>query len=187
MITTTVNINKQLDKEYSHLFDIADKLINSIINIINNPPAVVNGAFSNEDDDNIQYYEIDTETSCVLKTPFKIQLDDVIRLDNKTDNTQYEITQETVNSITELLNNRNQYEGLFDGTEGTENPNIQINSLAEYFGVLDVLYKIHPRFIRLPLNEGYYIIDANTRTITPGSSTPTFAVRGDHVAETIYF
>lgn len=157
MITTTLNVDTQLDKEYTHLFDLADKLINKIIEIK------------------------DTKTP-----PFKLQLEDIERLDGTTDNTEYIITQDTLDSINSLITGAKGglYEGLFTDADAT---NIKIDSLAEYFGVLEVLYNIHPRFIRLPLDEAFYTINANERTIIPSQNSPKFAVKGDHVAETIYF
>lgn len=97
---------------------------------------------------------------------------------------KYKVPVDTVKDLQTIASKKDSdYKYLYDATD----EKIQINSLSEYFSVIAVLGAIHPRFIRLPLDEGLYTIDASTRTITPPATAPQFAVKGDHVAETIYF
>lgn len=65
----------------------------------------------------------------------------------------------------------------------------QISSLNEYFSVIEDLANEDPKFTMLPLDEEPFFIDANSRVINPSPSFPrnVVGVRGDQVAEIIYF
>lgn len=64
-----------------------------------------------------------------------------------------------------------------------------ISSLNEYFSVIEDLANEDPKFTVLPLDEEPFFIDANSREIQPSPSFPknVVGVRGDQVAEIIYF
>ena len=179
MITTTVNVNDILDQKYKNLFTLADILINKIIVMqiqIDDDTKKTIAEFDNSDvealNDNKEY------------DSFQLSAEENEQLGNQDyDNTYYRITGSTLKELFKLLKSKNDYKGLF--IEDTNK--IEINSLAEYFGVLGILKNIHTRFIRLPLDEDYYFINANDRTINPDSETPRFVVKGDNSAETLYF
>lgn len=102
-------------------------------------------------------------------------------------NTYYYLNENIKNELNTILDvaNAKNYPGLFEG-EGT-NRQVKINSLGEYFSVLGTLTSIHPRFGRIPLDEGLFVINTNTRTIQSPTGNFVYAVKGDHMAETIYF
>ena len=64
-----------------------------------------------------------------------------------------------------------------------------INSLEEYFGILEVLASINTNFQIMPLyaDEEPFRIEANERKIKIPSNKNVYAVKGDHYAETIFF
>lgn len=64
-----------------------------------------------------------------------------------------------------------------------------ISTLEEYFSYIADLRAINKRFTILPLDEEYFLIDANTRTIEIPKEFKNsgIAVQGDEVAEIIYF
>ena len=67
------------------------------------------------------------------------------------------------------------------------NTDIDVDSLGEYFSMLEYLKEIHPRFLRLPIDEDLFKIDANTRIIELPKNNYVYAVLGDKNAETVYF
>lgn len=95
-----------------------------------------------------------------------------------TDNNQvyYEINDSLKDRINEIT----------DSDIATED-GINIDSLGEYFSILEILQDIHPRFLRLPIDEDLFVIDANTRQIAFPQNDYVYAVLGDKNAETIYF
>lgn len=64
-----------------------------------------------------------------------------------------------------------------------------INSLEEYFSILEVLASINTNFQIMPLyaDEEPFKIEANERKIKIPSNKNVYAVKGDHYAETIFF
>ncbi len=177
MITTNIDI--ELTDNYDRLFKLADTIVNNIIDEIDEE-------FPNWDTIKNENFDENKDYGFVKNDKLKNE-------DDTTDNTLYHVTGKTLKALAELLDNKENYSGLFDSinteedTEENNDNHIRINSLAEYFGVLKILGNIHPRFIRLPLDENYYSINANERTIIPMNNTPRFAVKGDHSAEVIYF
>jgi hypothetical protein len=95
-----------------------------------------------------------------------------------TDNNQvyYEINDSLKDRINEIT----------DSDIATED-GINIDSLGEYFSILEILKDIHPRFLRLPIDEDLFVINANTRQIAFPQNDYVYAVLGDKNAETIYF
>lgn len=64
-----------------------------------------------------------------------------------------------------------------------------IYDLQSYFSKIEELMAIDPKYTILPLDEDYFEIDANSRKITVPQSFRTngIAVKGDQVAEIVYF
>ena len=100
----------------------------------------------------------------------------------KGDGAKYTLSEET--ELSQYLNNipDDDRDYLIDG-----DGNIQINSLIEYFSFLKFLGELHPRFIRLPLDESLFEINLNQRLITIPSGNNVYAVTNDDHAETVYF
>lgn len=65
----------------------------------------------------------------------------------------------------------------------------EIFDLEGYFSVIEELVGIDKKYTILPLDEDYFEIDANTRTITvpAGFKKNGIAVQGDEIAEIVYF
>jgi len=83
-----------------------------------------------------------------------------------------------------------------DYLQDTVGEDFLIGSLNEYFGYLEDLVKLSDDddtnrfFVRLPLDEDFFVIDANSRTVTvPNSSFGRYGVgvQGDEMAEVVYF
>lgn len=73
--------------------------------------------------------------------------------------------------------------------EGEETP-LLITSLNDLFSYMKELRALKPQYTRLPLDEPYFEINANTRMIDIPegfSKTGAFSVEGDEIAESIYF
>ena len=104
--------------------------------------------------------------------------------------------------------NADKYNLLFDKASKAliENPpenreeefseDFAITTLNEYFAYLEDLGKISDNedisrfFVRLPLDEDFFEIDANSRTVkVPNSSFGRYGVgvQGDELAEVVYF
>lgn len=80
------------------------------------------------------------------------------------------------------------YISLFE--EIAERGGPKIENLEQFFGNIQEIAQIDEKFLRLPLDEPMFEINANTRKIDV-DSTPFkangVAVQGDHLAETIFF
>jgi hypothetical protein len=75
-------------------------------------------------------------------------------------------------------------------------PSSGINTLNEYFQNIEALSELaigsgrtgsDPYFLRLPLDEPYFEINANTRGITVPGELSQIAVVGDKLAEIVFF
>ena len=107
---------------------------------------------------------------------------------------QYQIL---FDKATEQLNNHSEDWWTSESNESFEN--ISITTLDEYFSHLEDLARLHDdhfgdhtsleQFLRLPLDEDVFEIDANSRTITvPASFAKNgISVQGDEIAEILYF
>ena len=175
MITKQYTTDKNINDAYMKLFSEANQILNKIID---NPKLTS----VQLDDSNIQY-PIDAS---ILESVKKIVNPCEKPNNPETGETEYTVRTDDVKKV---------YPGLFDietvTPEGSETSttvaNININSLSEYFAVLGVLSKIHPKFGRIPLDESFFTIDLNTRSIKAPKSNFVYAVKGDHRAETLYF
>lgn len=130
-----------------------------------------------------QYEDLFERVSRVLTGLNKSGSGEYIDNDNeKGDGAKYTLSEET--ELSQYLANipEDDQKYLIDG-----DGNIQINSLIEYFSFLKFLGELHPRFIRLPLDESLFEINLNQRLITIPSGNNVYAVTNDDHAETVYF
>ena len=83
-----------------------------------------------------------------------------------------------------------EYMSLFEEIYEKSNHAIKVNSLEQFFGSIQEIAALDRKFLRLPLDEPMFAIDANTRKINV-DATPFKAnglsVQGDHFAETVFF
>ena len=91
--------------------------------------------------------------------------------------------------------NANKYTALFGKAtsalraSGEITEEWSITDLESYFSVIEQLINIDTKYTILPLDENYFMIDANSRTITVPADFKRngIAVQGDEVAEIVYF
>lgn len=83
-----------------------------------------------------------------------------------------------------------EYFDLFAEIEAKSNGSIKVNNLEDFFGNIQEIAALDESFLRLPLDEPMFEIDANSRKINV-ETTPFKAnglsVQGDHLAETVFF
>ena len=91
--------------------------------------------------------------------------------------------------ITKTLNLDSAYQDLFDEVREKSNGEINVNNLEAFFGSIVEIGKLDPKFLRLPLDEPMFEIDANSRKITVPSEFRSngVSVQNDHLAELIFF
>lgn len=91
--------------------------------------------------------------------------------------------------ITKTLNLDSAYQELFDEVREKSNGAINVNNLEAFFGSITEIAALDSKFLRLPLDEPLFEIDANTRKINiPAEFKSNGAsVQGDHLAEVIFF
>ena len=91
--------------------------------------------------------------------------------------------------ITKTVNLDSAYDSLFEEIKAKSNGEIDIKNIEGFFGNIEEIKEIDEKFLRLPLDEPMFEIDANTRKI----EVPTdfrangISVQGDHLAETVFF
>lgn len=92
--------------------------------------------------------------------------------------------------ITKTTNLDSQYMDLFAEIAEKSNNVIVVRNLEEFFGSIQEIAALDSKFLRLPLDEPMFEIDANSRKINV-DATPFKAnglsVQGDHLAETVFF
>ena len=92
--------------------------------------------------------------------------------------------------ITKTTNLDAQYMDLFEEIYEKSNHNIKVDTLEQFFGSIQEIAALDDKFLRLPLDEPMFEIDANSRKINV-DATPFKAnglsVQGDHLAETVFF
>lgn len=84
---------------------------------------------------------------------------------------------------------KNAYRDLYEAIDKASEGAIQIDNLESFFGNIQEIAKLDTKFLRLPLDEPLFEINANSRKITIPSDFVSngLSVQGDHLAETIYF
>ena len=91
--------------------------------------------------------------------------------------------------ITKTINLDNKYQSLYDEIREKSNGAIDINNIEQFFGNIIEIAQLDKKFLRLPLDEPIFEIDANTRVISVPSEFRSngLSVQGDHLAETVFF
>ena len=91
--------------------------------------------------------------------------------------------------ITKTLNLDSAYAELFDEIREKSNGAIDINNVEGFFGNIIEISALDKKYLRLPLDEPLFAIDANSRKITVPDEFKSngLSVQGDHLAETVYF
>ena len=82
------------------------------------------------------------------------------------------------------------YEEIAKASKAELNKELNITSLESFFGNISTIKKLsNGKFLRLPLDEPLFEIDANSRKITIPTDFASngLSVQGDHLAETIFF
>ncbi len=92
--------------------------------------------------------------------------------------------------ITKTTNLDSQYTSLFEEIADRSQGSIKVENLEQFFGSIQEIADLDPKYLRLPLDEPMFEIDANSRKINV-DATPFKAnglsVQGDHLAETVFF
>lgn len=92
--------------------------------------------------------------------------------------------------ITKTIGLGSEYTDLYAEIKAASGDTIIVNSLEEFFmNITKIAALENGKFLRLPLDEPMFVIDANTRKISIPTdfSTNGLSVQGDHLAETIFF
>lgn len=91
--------------------------------------------------------------------------------------------------ITKTLNLDEAYQELFDEVRVKSNGAIDVDNLDAFYGSIEEIAAVDPKFLRLPLDEPLFEIDANTRKITVPAEFKAngVSVQKDHLAEVIFF
>ena len=91
--------------------------------------------------------------------------------------------------ITKTLNLDDAYQELFDEVRVKSNGAIDVDNLDAFYGSIEEIAALDPKFLRLPLDEPLFEIDANTRKITVPAEFKSngVSVQKDHLAEVIFF
>lgn len=91
--------------------------------------------------------------------------------------------------ITKTTNLDDAYQALFDKVYEASDGAIDVHNLENFFGSITEIGQLDPKFLRLPLDEPLFEIDADTRKINIPDvfRTNGLSVQGDHLAETVFF
>ena len=91
--------------------------------------------------------------------------------------------------ITKTLNLDDAYQRVFDEIREKSNGAIDINKIEDFFGNLLEITALDKKYLRLPVDEPMFAIDANSRKINIPNEFRTngLSVQGDHLAETVFF
>ena len=91
--------------------------------------------------------------------------------------------------ITKTTNLDSAYTDLFDEIRSASNGDIDISNIEGFFGNIEGIAQLDKKFLRLPLDEPLFEINANTRAISVPAEFRSngLSVQGDHLAETVFF
>ena len=91
--------------------------------------------------------------------------------------------------ITKTVNLDSAYDSLFEEIRAKSNGAIDIHNLEGFYGNIEDIAALDAKFLRLPLDEPLFDIDANTRKIEiPADFRANgISVQRDHLAEVIFF
>jgi hypothetical protein len=67
--------------------------------------------------------------------------------------------------ITKTTNLDSQYTSLFEEIAERSQGSIKVDNLEQFFGSIQEIADLDPKFLRLPLDEPMFAIDANSRKI----------------------
>lgn len=91
--------------------------------------------------------------------------------------------------ITKNTDLNSAYQSLFENINAASDNSLEINDIYDYFGNVKEISLLNPKFLRLPLDEPLFAIDANSRKIEIPADFRSngVSVQNDHLAETVYF
>ena len=91
--------------------------------------------------------------------------------------------------ITKTTSLNEAYDSLFDEIRVKSNNNINVDNIESFFGKIEEIAQLDKKFLRLPLDEPIFEINANTRSINVPTDFKSngLSVQGDHLAETVFF
>lgn len=91
--------------------------------------------------------------------------------------------------ITKTMNLDGAYQEVFDEIREKSHGALDINNIEGYFGNLLEITALDKKYLRLPVDEPLFAIDANSRKIDIPSEFKSngLSVQGDHLAETVFF
>ena len=91
--------------------------------------------------------------------------------------------------ITKTVNLDSAYDSLFDEIRDKSQGQIDIHNIEGFFGNIQEIASLNEKYLRLPLDEPMFEIDANTRKIEVPTDFRSngISVQGDHLAETVFF
>lgn len=91
--------------------------------------------------------------------------------------------------ITKTTNLDSAYNSLFDEVRIKSEGQINVDNIESYYGRLGDIKLLDNKFLRLPLDEPVFEIDANTRNINIPAEFRSngLSVQGDHLAEMVFF
>ena len=91
--------------------------------------------------------------------------------------------------ITKTTNLDSAYNSLFDEVRIKSEGQINVDNIESYYGRLGDIKLLDNKFLRLPLDEPLFEIDANTRSINIPAEFRSngLSVQGDHLAEMVFF
>ena len=91
--------------------------------------------------------------------------------------------------ITKTINLDSSYDSLFAEIKEKSQGQIDINNIESFFGNIEEIAAVDKKFLRLPLDEPMFEINANTRKIEIPAEFKSngLSVQGDHLAETVFF
>lgn len=91
--------------------------------------------------------------------------------------------------ITKTTSLNETYDSLFDEIRVKSNNNINVDNIESFFGKIEEIAQLDKKFLRLPLDEPMFEINANTRSINVPTDFKSngLSVQGDHLAETVFF
>lgn len=188
MITKRTENNKT---DYNKLFNSANLLLNAIFaikNVTETQQTVSEGATAPPfwNNDKVTVVVSDLNDQAEIR---RIATDTISQYDYEifVDNTVYNIDNSNYKALTDPNLSTSLSIADYDDVYTDGNTYFEIDNLSDYFNVVETLSNIHPRFARLPQDEQFFEINADTRTINRPSGNNVYAVIGDHVAETIYF
>ena len=91
--------------------------------------------------------------------------------------------------ITKTVDLDSAYQEIFDEIREKSEGALDIDNIESFFGNLLEITALDKKYLRLPVDEPLFEIDANSRKIDVPSEFKSngLSVQGDHLAETVFF